>query len=257
MLWSFFITVEFKAKGPDHPEVAIFEGYLAGTLRDRKDLPAAREHLVNALRIHRMTYGHDDPQVATDHHNLSALLKDLKDLNAAEHHAREAARIEGQRDPASPKTAQRKSDLAEVLRAKGDFASALLLAREALQMDQKRADPMILAARAESVAKILHFTGDTAGEHEHRELVINRVREALAKARKSGSPLQIATITNSLGVALRDAGDLAGALVQFEAALALASQALPPQHPRTERMRVNRDDVLKRLDLARSPSVQP
>ena len=244
------LEIQEGAYGLDHPEVAIFAGYLAGALRDQKDLPGARQQLENALRIHRLTYGDDDPQVATDHNNLAVILRDLKDFPPAEYHARQAIRIEEKRDPASAGTAERKGGLATLLQAKGDLAGALVPAREALVLDRSRGDSMAVAQRAESLAKIFRLSGDQAGEREHREMVIKNVREALGKAAKSGNELQIATLTNSLGVALRDSGDLTGAVAQFETALTIAAKVLSPEHPRLERMRLNRDETRKRMEPA-------
>ena len=77
------LTIDEKAFGPDHPNVARDVNNLGMVLQDLGDLDGARKAFQRALAIDEKAFGPDHPNVATRVNNLGGVLQDLGDLDGA------------------------------------------------------------------------------------------------------------------------------------------------------------------------------
>lgn len=147
------------------------------TLYDLGEREPAREHLLQALELHRQAYDDVHPAVASDLRNLAVISRELGDSQQALQYIRPVVdilrRIYGD---VHPSTAQALTDVASVLRDLGEKEGARLHLEAALQIDQQafgEAHPQVVAD-LNNLALIEKEIGDleTARGHFEQALAI-------------------------------------------------------------------------------------
>jgi tetratricopeptide (TPR) repeat protein len=134
---------------PRTAPLATLQASLGLTLYDLGERQAAREHLLQALALHRQAFGEIHPAVASDLRNLATIARELGDPQQALQYIRPIVdilrRIYGD---AHPSTALALTDVATVLRDLGETEGARRHLEAALQIDQQafgEAHPQVVA----------------------------------------------------------------------------------------------------------------
>ncbi|HSS50712.1 MAG TPA: tetratricopeptide repeat protein, partial [Thermoanaerobaculia bacterium] len=167
----------------DDPRTASLAALLASlglTLYDLGQRESAREHLLQALELHRKAFGDVHPAVASDLRNLAVIARELGDPQQALQYVRPIVdilrRIYGD---VHPSTAQALTDVASVLRDLGEKEGARLHLEAALQIDQQafgEGHPQVVAD-LNNLALIEKELGDEDSARDHFEQAL-----ALAEA---------------------------------------------------------------------------
>lgn len=154
---------------------------LGMTLYDLSQREAAREHLLQALDLHRQAFGDVHPAVATDLRNLAVISRELGDSGQALEFAKPIVdilrRIYGD---VHPSTAQALTDVATILREVGEVDGARLHLEAALQIDSQvygEGHPQVVAD-LNNLAVVERDLGDLDASRDH-------FQQALAMAEAS------------------------------------------------------------------------
>jgi tetratricopeptide (TPR) repeat protein len=176
-------TLPADADTKDDPRTASLAALLASlglTLYDLGQRETAREHLLQALELHRKAFGDVHPAVASDLRNLAVIARELGDPQQALQYVRPTVdilrRIYGD---VHPSTALAMTDVASVLHDLGETEGARLHLEAALQIDQQafgEAHPQV-AADLNNLALIERELGDKDSARGHFEQAL-----ALAEA---------------------------------------------------------------------------
>ncbi|MFY9820506.1 MAG: tetratricopeptide repeat protein [Thermoanaerobaculia bacterium] len=168
------------ADGDDDPRTASFGTLLSSlglTLFDLGQREAARDHLLQALELHRSAFGDVHPAVASDLRNLAVIAREMGDPQQALQYVRPIVdivrRIYGD---VHPGTALAMTDVASVLRELGETEGARLHLEAALQIDCQAygdAHPQVVAD-LNNLALIERELGerDAARDHLDQALAI-------------------------------------------------------------------------------------
>ncbi|MEA2601576.1 MAG: hypothetical protein QOF89_2568 [Acidobacteriota bacterium] len=182
------LDLRSRAAAPEDPrQIAALANLLASlglTLYDLGQREPAREHLQQALALHRQALGDVHPAVASDLRNLAVLAREMGEPGQALEYLRPIVdilrRIYGD---VHPGTAQALTDVASVLRELGETEGARLHLEAALQIDQQaygEAHPQVVADLA-NLAVIERDLGDLDASRDH-------FAQALALAEASVGP---------------------------------------------------------------------
>jgi serine/threonine-protein kinase len=204
-----FVRGMLAAADPMNPG----EGGLALTVADVLERAAARVDLDLASQ--------PDVQAAV-RATIGTAYQGLGLYDDAEAQLSEAVRIqEGEVGPEHPDVAVTRTDLAEVLKSKGDLTAAEPMYREAVEVLRKSlgAEAAEVADAVDGLAQLLQ----AKGELEEAERL---QREALAIRRKrlGDDPRSVAESLNNLGVVLGTRGDYAAAEPLHREALAILEE---------------------------------
>ena len=150
--------------------------------------------------------------------------------------------------PEHPEVAIRASNLATILKARGDLAGAEELTRRALAIGEAVYGPEHpqVAIYASNLATILQARGDLAGAED-----LTRRALAIDEAVYGPEHPTVAISASNLGQILQDRGDLAGAEDLTRRALAIDEAVYGPEHPSVAIRANNLGQILQaRGDLA-------
>jgi serine/threonine protein kinase/Flp pilus assembly protein TadD len=175
------------------------------------ELAAAPEVEVRLMRVIGSAY-RDVAQYDTAEPLLRATVSKARALSHADH----------------SELARSQSDLAVLLRLRGDLASAESLFREALEMNRRlfRGEHPEVANGLENLASLIHTRGDLAGAEP-------LMREALEMNERlhPGDHRDVALNRDNLSVVLLARGDVEGAELLCRAALEMQERLYPGDHP--------------------------
>jgi tetratricopeptide (TPR) repeat protein len=164
-----------EADGDDDPRtvaLATLQASLGLTIYDLGQRELAREHLLQALELHRKAFGDVHPAVASDLRNLAVIARELGDPQQALQYVRPTVDILRQiYGDVHPGTAQALTDVASVLRDLGEIEGARLHLEAALQIDQQaygEAHPQVVAD-LNNLALIEKELGDEDSARDHFE----------------------------------------------------------------------------------------
>ncbi|MBW8875290.1 MAG: tetratricopeptide repeat protein [Acidobacteria bacterium] len=154
------------------------------TLYDLSQREAAREHLLQALELHRQAFGDVHPAVANDLRNLAVIARDLGDPQQALQFARPIVDILRQMyGDVHPSTAEALTDVASLLRALGESEGARLHLEAALQIDQQaygEAHPQVVAD-LNNLALVERDLGDLDAARDHLEQALAMAETSLGE----------------------------------------------------------------------------
>lgn len=172
-----------EADGEDDPQaaaLATLHASLGLSLYDLGQRDVAREHLLQALELHRKAFGDVHPAVASDLRNLAVIARELGDPQQALTYVRPIVDILRQiYGDVHPSTAQALTDVASILRDLGEKAGARQHLEAALQIDQQafgEGHPQVVAD-LNNLALIEKELGDEDSSRGHFEQAL-----ALAEA---------------------------------------------------------------------------
>ena len=243
------LTIDERAFGPDHPEVATDVNNLGRVLQDLGELAGARAAFERALTIDERLFGPYHPNVAIRVNNLGQVLQDLGDLAGARAaYERALAIFERVLGPDHPNVATSVNNLGTVLQGLGELAGARAAFERALAIDERAFGPdhPNVARDVDNLGRVLQDLGELAGARAAFE----RALEIDERAFGPDHP-EVATCVNNLGDVLRALGELTGARAAFERALAIDERAFGPDHPKVAIRVNNLGSVLRDLgDLA-------
>jgi tetratricopeptide (TPR) repeat protein len=239
------LTIDEKAFGHDHPNVAIRVNNLGGVYQDLGDLPAARAAFERALAIDEKVVGAEHPNVATLVNNLGLVYKDLGDLPAARAAFERALTIDEKAfGPDHPNIARDVNNLGAVYQDLGDLPAARAAYERALTIDEKAFGPdhPQVAIFVNNLGMVYQALGDlpTARTALERALTIDE------KAFGPDHP-NVAIRVNNLGSVYQDLGDLPAARAAFERALTIFEKVLGAEHPNVATLVNNLGLVYKAL----------
>ena len=164
-----------EADGDDDPRtaaLATLQASLGLTLYDLGHRDVAREHLLQALELHRKAFGDVHPAVASDLRNLAVIARELGDPQQALTYVRPIVDILRQiYGDVHPSIAQALTDVASILRDLGEKDSARLHLEAALQIDQQafgEGHPQVVAD-LNNLALIEKELGDEESSRNHFE----------------------------------------------------------------------------------------
>ncbi len=176
-----------ETDGDDDPRtaaLATLRASLGLTLYDLGQREKAREHLLQALELHRKAFGDVHPAVASDLRNLAVISRELGDPQQALTYVRPIVDILRQiYGDVHPSIAQALTDVASILRDLGEKDSARLHLEAALQIDQQafgEGHPQIVAD-LNNLALIEKEQGDEDSSRQHFEQAL-----AIAEASLGG-----------------------------------------------------------------------
>jgi tetratricopeptide (TPR) repeat protein len=228
LAFSRALSLDERAYGPDHPDVARDLIDLALLMRDR-DRPAEAEALLwRALRIHERIYGPDHSEVAVALNDLALALESQNKLAEAEPLSRRALSInEKALDPHHLAVATTLNTLARLLQAQGKPAEAEPLLRRALSISEKVFGPehTIVALALNNLAEVLRAQRKLA----EAEPLFRRALVIQEKAYGPDHPLVAATLGN-LALLLWDQDKLLEAEPLLRRALGIHEKVFGPEH---------------------------
>jgi tetratricopeptide (TPR) repeat protein len=176
-----------EAEGDDDPRtaaLATLQASLGLTLYDLGQREPAREHLLQALELHRKAFGDVHPAVASDLRNLAVISRELGDPQQALVYVRPIVDILRQiYGDVHPSTAQALTDVASILRDLGEKDSARLHLEAALQIDQQafgEGHPQIVAD-LNNLALIERELGDADSARNHFEQALAIAQASLGE----------------------------------------------------------------------------
>jgi tetratricopeptide (TPR) repeat protein len=175
------------AEADDDPRtaaLATLQSSLGLTLYDLGQREGAREHLLQALELHRKAFGDVHPAVASNLRNLAVISRELGDPQQALQYVRPIVDILRQiYGDVHPGTAQALTDVASVLRDLGEVEGARLHLEAALQIDQQafgEAHPQVVAD-LNNLALIEKELGDEDSARDHFEQALALAETSLGE----------------------------------------------------------------------------
>jgi len=223
------LTIDAKALGPEHPDVASALAGLALLYNAQGDYGRAAPLFQRSLAIAEKALGPEHPDVATALYNLAGLYRAQGDYGrAAPLFQRSLAIREKALGPEHPDVATALNNLAEVYCAQGDYGRAAPLYQRALAILEKALGPehRDVATALNNLALLYQNQGDygRAAPLYQRSLAIKE------KALGPDHPDVASAFHNLAGLYL-DQGDYGRAAPLFQRALAIFEKALGPEHP--------------------------
>jgi len=203
------LEIRRRLLGEDHPLFAQSLAAWAELLHARGEYAAAEEHMDRARAIFAEVLGEERPEVAACLVCLADYARHLTRYDEAEKYARRAAGIARQ-------NGQALLALGAVLDAKGDYAGAEKVEREALAVYRNNGDEL-------QVALSLNYLAATRKAQGDYDEAIALNREALAIDRRilGEGHATVATTLHNVAVLLSAKGDFAGAVATWQEALAI------------------------------------
>ncbi len=223
-------TQRIRANGADSTRVANLSNELGNALQDLGRYGDAEQVYREALRINRLRRGDDSPDTAVVLNNLASLLEDRGDYAAAEPLLRESLRIRATALGAEhPATARVHHNLGRLLMQRGALDAARVELERAFALRQQA----LTQPHLESMGSLL-VLAQLEVEDGRAEQAALRLAEARAQfdALAPSDTNQRLRLLRVESAVARAAGDAEAARVALDAAVALASTALPAEHPR-------------------------
>jgi serine/threonine-protein kinase len=251
-------ALRVRAHGADSTRVARVNNELGNGLHDLGRYSEAQVAYLEALRIHKLRDGEDSPHVALVVNNLASLLEDRGDLAGAEPLMRDSLRIRSAAlGPEHLATARAHNNLGRVLMGRGELNAARVELERALDLRQRAlSEPHVeLLSSRLLLARLEARSGNRSAAEQHFESA-----RAQWLALAPLDPLQRLRFLESEAELALAFGDSEGARTALDAALALARDALPPDHPRWAELVVRRARALAqdpggRVELERAQRV--
>ena len=220
----------------EHPDVADSEFNLGAAARRNGDPERAARLVGDALAMQRRLLGSAHPAIASSLNSLALLANERGDPAEAIARMREALEVaRGAYGPTHATVATMLNNLAGMQRAAGRYADAEASARDAI------ATTVAAVGSGHYLVGIaqLGLGGVLADRGDHRAAVDTlRTAHALLADRLGAKHQDTLLADATLANALREAGDVAAARAQADAALAAATGAFPPGHPRLGKIRL-------------------
>jgi tetratricopeptide (TPR) repeat protein/tRNA A-37 threonylcarbamoyl transferase component Bud32 len=219
-----------RVNGADSIRVANLSNELGNALQDLGRYGDAEQVYREALRINRLRRGDDSPDTAVVLNNLASLLEDRGDYAAAEPLLRESLRIRATALGAEhPSTARVHHNLGRLLMQRGALDAARVELERAFALRQQA----LPQPHLESMGSLL-MLAQLEVEARRAGQAALRLAEARAQFDALDPPdtnqrLRLLRVESAVALA---AGDSEAARVALDAAVALASTALPAEHPR-------------------------
>jgi len=228
-LYKRSLAIREKARGPDHPDVALALNNLAA-LYDKQGRTAEAEPLhKRALAVFEKALGPDHRDVATALNSLASLYDDQGRYAEAEPVLKRALAIyEKALGPDHPDVALSLNNLAALYDDQGRYAEAEPLYKRSLAIKEKALGPDHPAvARALNNLALLY---KEQGRKADAEPVYKRALAIDEKALGPDHP-DVAQSLNNLAALYDDQGRYAEAEPLYKRALAIREKALGPDHP--------------------------
>jgi CHAT domain-containing protein len=220
-----------KVLGPQHPEMAIGLGNLAGLYKDMGDHAKALPLYERSLAICEKVLGPQHPDTAAVLNGLAGLYIDMGvPAKALPLYERSLAIREKSLGTQHPDTAASLANLAGLYALVGDYAKALPLHERSLAISEKS-----LGSRHPEMAiglGNLAFIYRGMGDHAKALPLYERSLAIREKVLGPQHP-DTAAVLNGLAGLYKDMGDHAKALPLYERSLAICEKVLGPQHPDT------------------------
>ncbi|MBC8067311.1 MAG: tetratricopeptide repeat protein [Deltaproteobacteria bacterium] len=213
------VTLAIEALGEEHPKVAAYRLMAAKVAVNRGELEAARELATPALRSYERWFGGDDPRLALALNLLGMIAQRQGRNDEAIALYQRQLELRRAQDPDSAEIAEIQANLAVVAAQKGDFATAVPAAAQALaELERHRGPDSALLVPA------LLLTGYLARERPEPDLALSErdLVRALALAEKGLGADHSDTINVDLELAITElaAGKPAKAIARLERRLA-------------------------------------
>lgn len=223
------IQIDGASFGPDHPNVAIRLGNLAGLLQATNRVIEAEALFRTALQIDEASFGPNHPQVATDLNNLAELLRVTNRMAEAEPLFRRSLRI----DEASygcdhQNIAKCLNNLALLLQETGRMDEAEQLFRRVVTIFETSLGPdhPNVATSLNNLAGLLYATNRTA----EAEPLYRRSLQIDEASYGTDHPI-VAIRLNNLAGLLYATNRMAEAEPLYRRVVAIFEESLGPDHP--------------------------
>lgn len=242
-------ALRVRAHGADSVRVASVANELATGLHDLGRYAEAEAAYREALRINLLRRGADSPDTAIVINNLASLLEDRGDLAGAEPLLRDSLRIRSAAlGPGHLATARAHNNLGRLLMLRGDLDAARVELERALDLRGRAlAEPHVeLMGNRLLLARLEARSGNRAAAEQ--QFASAKAQFAALAPRDPLLRLRFLDSEAELALAF---GDPEVARARFDAAIALAREALPPDHPRWAELVVRRVRA-----LAQGPEVR-
>ncbi len=231
------LAIMEKARGPNHPDVAISLNNLAMLYHRQGKYDEALPLYQRALAIWEKALGPDHPDMATSLNNLAALYRGQgKYDEALPLYQRALAIREKTLGPDHPDVATSLNNLAELYRAQGKYDEALPLYQRALALDKRALGPdhPDVATSLNNLAALYH----RQGKYDEALPLYQRALAIKEKALGSDHP-DVAQGFNNLATLYYKQGKYDEALRLFKRAVSIAEASLDPEHRDTMVFRGN------------------
>ncbi len=225
------LELDEKALGPEHPDIAVSLGNLAGIYKASGAFEKALPLFQRALKIREKALGPDDPATATSLNNLATLYWATGAYEKALPLYQRALKIrEKALGPEHPDTSVSLNNLAMLYHSMGAYNQALPLFKRALAIREKVLGPDD-PATATTLSNLAGLYEDK-GDYAKAVPLYQRSLQILEKTLGPEHP-RTATSLNNLALQYRTLGKFDQALPLMKRALAIQEKALGPEHPDT------------------------
>jgi len=228
-LYKRSLAIGEKARGTDHPNVAVSLNNLAELYRNQGHYAEAEPLLKRALAIREKVFGPDHPAVATALNNLALLYKTQGRYAEAEPlYKRSLAIREKARGPDHPDVALALNNLAALYDDQGRYTEAEPFHKRSLAIWEKAFGPdhPDVALALNNLASLYR----NQGHYAEAEALYKRSLAIKEKALGPDHP-DVALALNNLAELYRNQGRYAEAEPLLKRALAIREKVFGPDHP--------------------------